>query len=71
MKRIQKVLQENLKLKDAEIKALKKSNADLEDKQIDKQFDIKAALALKDIEIDELRETNVKCKKNSNRKILK
>jgi len=67
MKRIQKVLQENLKSKDAEIKskdaeikALKKSNADLEDKQIDKQFDIKAALALKDIEIDELRKTNAK-----------
>ena len=60
MTRKQKVLQENLKSKDAEIKALKKSNADLEDKQIDKQLDIKAALALKDIEIDELRETNVK-----------
>ena len=60
IKRKQKVLQENLKSKDLEIKALKKSNADLEDKQKDKQFDIKAALALKDIEIDELEETNVK-----------
>jgi len=60
IKRKQKVLQENLKSKDLEIKALKKSNADLEDKQKDKQFDIKAALALKDIEIDELRETTAK-----------
>ena len=60
MTKKQKVLQKNLKSKDLEIKALKKSNADLEDKQIDKKFDIKAALALKDIEIDELRETNVK-----------
>ena len=67
MTRIQKVLQENLKSKDAEIKALKKSNADLEDKQMEKQFDIKAAYAFKnieidelDIEIDELRKTNAK-----------
>ena len=57
MTRIQKVLQENLKSKNVEIKALKNSNADLEDKQVKNYI---AALALKDIEIDELRETNVK-----------
>ena len=57
MTRIQKVLQENLKSKNVEIKALKNSNADLEDKQAKNYI---AALALKDIEIDKLNEKNVK-----------
>ena len=57
MTRIKKILQENLKSKNVEIKALKNSNADLEDKQVKNYI---AALALKDIEIDELRDTNVK-----------
>ena len=57
MTRIKKILQENLKSKNVEIKALKNSNADLEDKQVKNYI---AALALKDIEIDELKETNVK-----------
>ena len=57
MTRIQKILQENLKSKNVEIKALKNSNADLEDKQVKNYI---AALALKDIEIGELSEKNVK-----------
>ena len=57
MTRIQKILQENLKSKNVEIKALKNSNADLEDKQVKNYI---AALALKNIEIGELSEKNVK-----------